>query len=744
VSSFGFSGTNAHVVLEGPPPSADLWRNAGPPERSHHLLVLSARSEEALAELAGRYAEWLAVHPEADLADVCFTAGAGRSHFEHRAALVVGSLAEARELCERLRRGEGAGNLFVGQARARTGEEPAADAPVRELAGRYVQGMTPDFRAIDAPRPRRKLALPTYPFQRQRCWIDLRKKPRPHVPEVHPLLGVRLELASSRQAVFQQHFSLTAQPWIGDHRVYQAAVTPGMTPVAMVLMTHRLPACVEDVTLQEPLILPDDPPQACDGQLVISAPSADGVRRFEMYSRPTGESAEPWREHATGALRTRQSLPPFQVDLDVLRRQLRPLPPGARAGLWKGMSIDYGPALQGVVRAWVGEEQSLCEIEVPHALVPHLSDEPIHPALLDACVRLPPGLGDLASTEAGQGVFWAPWRIERVVLERAAPGRFYAFASQPTRCHEAQHTRSYDIHLVDPYGNRFGLIEGFTLKRAPREAFLRGLHQTSDRLLYHVRWQPAALPRPATAAARTWLLLGEDPDGQDLADELRNRGQHVRTAGAGEAATVLTEWVRQSEGNGSGPLAGVVWLAGNASSDPGPEAAEAVDLLRRAEEQLAPFVQLAQALVAAHRPLPTGLTVVTRRAVAVAPGERSKPLAQSLWGLGRSRGPGERLCGAGHGFPLDGGAARAPQRRPQPARPPAHVPFLRPRERRDAWPAADAPPGAFLLRFASRAGAHENRRRRNPPAQRNGFPGRFPSPRPPLGGFPSPGRRAAF
>ena len=81
VSSFGMSGTNAHVVLEGPP----ALKIPSPPspiasECSHHVLPLSGKREEALAELAGRYATWLAEHPDQCLADVCFTAGVGRSH----------------------------------------------------------------------------------------------------------------------------------------------------------------------------------------------------------------------------------------------------------------------------------------------------------------------------------------------------------------------------------------------------------------------------------------------------------------------------------------------------------------------------------------------------------------------------------------------------------------------------------------------------------------------------------------
>jgi glutamate-1-semialdehyde-2,1-aminomutase len=92
VSSFGFGGTNAHVVLEEAP-AARLKKPAAM-ERPRHVLALSAKSAEALTNLTRRYAERLGGPlREAAAADVCFSANTGRSHFRHRLTAVGDSAA---------------------------------------------------------------------------------------------------------------------------------------------------------------------------------------------------------------------------------------------------------------------------------------------------------------------------------------------------------------------------------------------------------------------------------------------------------------------------------------------------------------------------------------------------------------------------------------------------------------------------------------------------------------------------
>ena len=98
VTALGLVGTNAHIVLSSAPTiaappqeSKNAFSPSLAPERPEQLLVLSARTEQALNQLADSYYQFIRTHPELELADICHTAAIGRRHYEHRLALNVSS-----------------------------------------------------------------------------------------------------------------------------------------------------------------------------------------------------------------------------------------------------------------------------------------------------------------------------------------------------------------------------------------------------------------------------------------------------------------------------------------------------------------------------------------------------------------------------------------------------------------------------------------------------------------------------
>jgi len=94
VNSFGFGGTNAHVVLAAPP--APAAPEVVSPQRLS-VLPISARSPEALTATAARLADHLTAHPETALPDLAYTLSHRRSHHNHRHAVIVEDIDDARQ-----------------------------------------------------------------------------------------------------------------------------------------------------------------------------------------------------------------------------------------------------------------------------------------------------------------------------------------------------------------------------------------------------------------------------------------------------------------------------------------------------------------------------------------------------------------------------------------------------------------------------------------------------------------------
>ena len=94
ISAFGLSGTNAHIIIEEPP---QLSFNPSEVDRPAHLLTLSAKSDDALDDLAQKWVNHLEKNPQLNLADLAFSANTGRGQFNHRLAILAKSTLEAKD-----------------------------------------------------------------------------------------------------------------------------------------------------------------------------------------------------------------------------------------------------------------------------------------------------------------------------------------------------------------------------------------------------------------------------------------------------------------------------------------------------------------------------------------------------------------------------------------------------------------------------------------------------------------------
>ncbi|MBS0540139.1 MAG: polyketide synthase dehydratase domain-containing protein, partial [Proteobacteria bacterium] len=374
VSSFGFSGTNAHVVLERAAPTV---RTAETAAATSPRLVISARTEEGLRELIARYQSHLAQTTDS-FADICHTAAIGRARLPWWVS--VGSVEEL--------------------AAAVPSNAPMPAIP--ETAGR-------------------KTDLPLVAFQRERFWIDTTAvETSPVAVDVDdgrpPLLGRKLSLpfASERRwesLVSSRHPALG---FLAEHKVNGEAVMPAAGFVEMILAA--LPdSAVDSLEIPAPLRISEDTPR-----LVQTIVGGDGA--FRIVSCATDGSDATL--HVTGRTAPRGAAPLAAPPTAIHDTPLDP------ADLYSALAqrgVVHGPSFRLLDN--VRRIEGLASATLRAA--PEEERFAIHPTRLDAALQLVgaalPDTGDDVLMPNGVGrlaLFRKPAADARVVavVRREADG----------------------------------------------------------------------------------------------------------------------------------------------------------------------------------------------------------------------------------------------------------------------------------------------------------------------------------
>jgi acyl transferase domain-containing protein/NADPH:quinone reductase-like Zn-dependent oxidoreductase/acyl carrier protein len=496
------------------------------------------------------------------------------------------------------------------------------------LASAYVGGHRPDFAALHG-QPRRTVELPTYPFQRRRFWpkttgitVD--------GPAVSGILGNTKDLASG-DSVYTSRLSVKSQPWLSDHVIYGTVVVPGATYAAMALAAVGTPARVKDVFFFEPIILPEK--SSREVQLTLH-PVGDGSEsRFQVHSRPYGDREADWSLNAEGALISGvddEPAPDEADPVDAAIERMERMRPQDLFETFADMELAWGPNWSGSLKSlWLGDGEAIGDITVGEELAEQLGTEPMHPVLMDLCTGVAfPAFPALLAHEQGVNDLYLPLRYGQVFLREKMPRRFYCRA----RWHKSEldsETQVFDLDFLDRDGRLLGGIREFTVKRAPREALLRGLGGDATRLLYTVGWHEVPPPAPTDDAGNTngtWLIAGFD----ELAAKVPGCIPFDRATDAEPLGQVLAQAAERGL-----PFSGVVWRSTAARADE-----SSADVAARLEDEIANLLSAVHTVQGGAQnggvKLPGGLWIITEGAVATESGEPVDPVQAALWGLGRT------------------------------------------------------------------------------------------------------------
>ena len=232
LSSFSAGGSNAHAIVEEYQAVQQAESGTCP-----ELVILSARNEPLLQIAARNLARHLSGEPGLRLADVAFTLQVGRRAFEHRLALHVASINQARFMLETYIQGNQADGLFLGVANFYNNHvemKAPTSGNLRELAVHWVTGGAVQWENLPRAVEPWRVSLPGSPFEKRRCWIARSDEPPSQQTEIEEL-------------VYRDN------PIVSQHRVGGIPTLPGATLLeivsrAMDNANFGVPNAFEDVT----------------------------------------------------------------------------------------------------------------------------------------------------------------------------------------------------------------------------------------------------------------------------------------------------------------------------------------------------------------------------------------------------------------------------------------------------------------------------------------------------------------
>ncbi|MER6030948.1 thioester reductase domain-containing protein [Streptomyces sp. NPDC001851] len=456
------------------------------------------------------------------------------------------------------------------------------------LGDYQVRGGEVDWTRLFAGTGARRVELPTYAFQHERYWYEsgsdtLDATGLGMSATGHPLLGAAVALAGTEQTLFTSRLSLHTHPWLADHTVAGTVVLPSSALVELALRAGDELGCtaVDELRAGTPLVLPAH--GGVQLQVAVGAADENAVRHLTVHARPEDGDVR-WTEIARARLSVRGRGAPFTTGQWP--------PAGAEAidleGAYDGLAaagLAHGPTFRALTALWRADDSVVhAELALPERSAGDAARFGVHPALLDAlthAVQIADAAADASARPSPcTAVGWGDVQLYatgatalRARLTRAADGSLSAL-------------------LTDLSGQPVAAVGSLTLEPVATGRLERAGARDND-ALFHTDWTPIALAQPDETLR--FAELGDTETSPARAGDvdaalvrLRSRDDADEPVGAAHAATHRVLSLIQA------------WIADDSLSD-------------------------------------TPLLVLTRGAVAAAPGEGIRDLgAAAVWGQVRS------------------------------------------------------------------------------------------------------------
>ncbi len=416
----------------------------------------------------------------------------------------------------------------------------------------HVNGVAINWKGFEGHYQRRKVMLPTYPYQRKRFYLNPYNFPAEGFTaassqtmskgvERHPLLGSEMP-SPVAERLFVQNFDLQQQAFVADHIIYNMPFVPGTAYLEMGLAAARelygsSAVAVADVHLKEAFVL-----QSGDRREVQSlVREEEGIKRLFIYSRKAQADAqvESWKGHADMGLFRRDTFSGAENGFSPADLEARFEHQRSGEDFYdtcQAIGYRYSNRHRCIEYLWWNEREAMSKLQVPAGDDRYLSD----PGALDSVIQIfiATHIGN-QSPDTIQDVI-VPVHVDELLIDGVLEGELWVHFVIDEY---SEKTRKGNMVVQDPSGKVLARINGITAQKVSAEVLKKSAAVGLDHMLWDTEWRPLKRNNTSRKSAQVVMLLGRDnTPATGLAEKLAGAGCELVAVSIADAYANEGSW----------------------------------------------------------------------------------------------------------------------------------------------------------------------------------------------------------
>ena len=487
VSAFGFSGTNAHVVVrELTPQEQKAIENNEIKKDMWYLFPVSAKTKTALKNKLQELNLWINENGQNyKLSDISYTLTVGRSHFKHRVIILAKNIEQLKmltelavegkenELCilqkldnsiaKKDRQKEEQGNTLIKQFSQINSNNNQRFDVISKLANLYIEGYKFNWNELYKNEKCQRISMPVYPFHNERYWIEENKESSLQYGEgtvkLHPLLDENISDFSSIK--FRKNFT-KKDFCVAEHKIEGKMVLPGAAYIEMVYAACK--KCddenkykIKEIFWGTPIVLEEENKEVC-----VNLYQDDNEITFEVTTN-SGANV-----HSQGILSIDKSSENENINIEEIKKHCINQKNNMECyKLFEDIKMDYGKSFRTIKWMKYGNDEVIALLEIPKEKNSDFRLYNLHPSIIDGALQVPAGMEEENLDK--NGTVYIPFSIGEIRQLDKLTDKCYVYVKKIKNEEDLDNSFEYNLKISDLQGKVLLSLSNFKAKMMKKE-----------------------------------------------------------------------------------------------------------------------------------------------------------------------------------------------------------------------------------------------------------------------------------